>query len=237
MTFVCSARGVFGRVIHDRLGVYDPVVTIKEDVLSLSHFVALRQWSAATDLYSIGAIFLYTLFSYGVQNHGLPKSKEVSNRGIDALSENWARTSTNSSTPAPSIRIRPSKTGHRPARHAVRKTPEGPRGALVKSSIQIITYRKGQKRAFPTRERLPGGLGSPATRQPGTYDARRLSILIPRPEDSCDKGTGGGPTRNLDLLEKRLNKLSVFIGAGRGQRSLSGTDFTKLLQRFAWNFL
>ena len=67
---ICSGR--FAHVLHDRLAVYntpthgenrdvdlgiDPVT-----VISLPSFTEYRQWSVATDLYSVGAMTLYTPF-------------------------------------------------------------------------------------------------------------------------------------------------------------------------------
>jgi serine/threonine protein kinase len=82
---ICRAKRKFARVIHDRLAVYDLRGEIAEPVVSLSNFIELRQWSAATDLYGIGAICLYTLFCTGIQKHGLPATVETGSRGVDSL--------------------------------------------------------------------------------------------------------------------------------------------------------
>lgn len=82
---ICRVRRRYARVIHDRLAVYDATGEIAEKVVSLSNYVELRQWSAATDLYSVGAICLYTLFCTGIQKHGPPSTVEGGTREIDAL--------------------------------------------------------------------------------------------------------------------------------------------------------
>lgn len=82
---ICRCRRRFATVIHDRLAAYDYDKIAGERVLSLSNYVEFRQWSAATDLYSVGALCLYTLFCTGIQNHGMPKTVDDSARSIDSL--------------------------------------------------------------------------------------------------------------------------------------------------------
>ena len=63
---LCEKR--FARVIHERLAIYEPEDKIDDGtVISLAHYVEFHQWSAATDLYGVGAIFLYTLLCTGMQ--------------------------------------------------------------------------------------------------------------------------------------------------------------------------
>ena len=75
----CLCDPARATVIHDRLTVCDDKkpdvsVHIKPEILTLSGFTELRQWSAATDLFSFGALFVYTLYSSGRQKGFLPKT-------------------------------------------------------------------------------------------------------------------------------------------------------------------
>jgi serine/threonine protein kinase len=82
---VCRCRKRFARIIHDRLAAYDHKEVISQKVINLSNYVEFRQWSAATDLYSVGAICLYSLFCTGIQRHGMPKTVEDPTRSVDSL--------------------------------------------------------------------------------------------------------------------------------------------------------
>ncbi|HJP90908.1 MAG TPA: hypothetical protein VJ875_03070 [Pyrinomonadaceae bacterium] len=74
---ICYAK--YATVVHDRLTIYtllDPKDINPSDepqVIPLSSYIELRQWSAATDLFSLGALFLYTLYTVGRQKGFLPK--------------------------------------------------------------------------------------------------------------------------------------------------------------------
>ncbi len=75
----CLCDSSRATVIHDRLTVRDSKkpdasVHLKPEILTLSGFTELRQWSAATDLFSFGAMFVYTLYSSGRQKGFLPKT-------------------------------------------------------------------------------------------------------------------------------------------------------------------
>lgn len=66
--FLCSGR--YSDVLHGSLVVYKESGVIGDDtVIDLSNYVEFRQWSAASDLYSVGALFLYSLFCCGLQQH------------------------------------------------------------------------------------------------------------------------------------------------------------------------
>jgi serine/threonine protein kinase len=61
---VCGVN--FDRIIHDRLAVRSKEKIDKNTpirIVPIPSFVELKQWSAATDLYSIGALMLYTIYS------------------------------------------------------------------------------------------------------------------------------------------------------------------------------
>lgn len=65
---VCVCRSHYAKVLHDRLAVYGDVGPIAdESLLGLPRYTEFRQWSAASDVYSIGALSLYTLFCSGQQ--------------------------------------------------------------------------------------------------------------------------------------------------------------------------
>jgi serine/threonine protein kinase len=75
----CICDGSYATVVHDRLTVrnnvrQDRAQHLKPRIVALSSFTELRQWSAATDLFSIGALFLYTLYSSGRQLGFLPNT-------------------------------------------------------------------------------------------------------------------------------------------------------------------
>jgi serine/threonine protein kinase len=75
----CLCDSSRATVIHDRLTVRDdkkpdPATHLKPEIMTLSGFTELRQWSAATDLFSFGALFIYTLYSSGRQKGFLPKT-------------------------------------------------------------------------------------------------------------------------------------------------------------------
>lgn len=64
--YLCTSR--YAEIIHDHLVVYKKVGEIENPtVIDLSNYVEFRQWSAATDLYGVGALCLYSLFSCGLQ--------------------------------------------------------------------------------------------------------------------------------------------------------------------------
>jgi serine/threonine protein kinase len=64
--YLCSGR--YADVLHGSLVVYRESGFIKDwTTIDLSNYVEFRQWSAASDLYSVGALFLYSLFCCGLQ--------------------------------------------------------------------------------------------------------------------------------------------------------------------------
>lgn len=64
--YLCTSR--YAEIIHDHLIVYKEFDEIKDStIVDLSNYVEFHQWSAATDLYGIGALCLYSLFSCGLQ--------------------------------------------------------------------------------------------------------------------------------------------------------------------------
>jgi serine/threonine protein kinase len=66
--FLCSGR--YADILHGSLVVYKESGFINDwTVIDLSNYVEFRQWSAASDLYSVGALFLYSLFCCGLQKH------------------------------------------------------------------------------------------------------------------------------------------------------------------------
>jgi serine/threonine protein kinase len=91
----CICDGSYATVIHDRLTVRNtevPDATPGPQIIPLSSFTELRQWSAATDMFSVGSLFLYTLYSSGRQKGYLPNTvkpdasqKLPSNKGSQAL--------------------------------------------------------------------------------------------------------------------------------------------------------
>lgn len=68
LVLICDA--LIGRVMHDRLVVYEQHRHLKNgETISLSGYVEYRQWSAATDIYGVGLILLYSVF-FGAQKSG-----------------------------------------------------------------------------------------------------------------------------------------------------------------------
>lgn len=64
MVYRCHPR--YAQVLHERISVYQTDAPLPDcTVIGLPNFVELRQWSAATDLYGVGALVLYTLFMSG----------------------------------------------------------------------------------------------------------------------------------------------------------------------------
>ncbi len=64
--FRCQRR--FARVLHERIAIYnqDDVGLLDGTVISVPVYTEIRQWSAATDLYGVGALALYTVFTSGL---------------------------------------------------------------------------------------------------------------------------------------------------------------------------
>lgn len=74
----CSGR--YAEILHDRLIVYKEGDEINDwTIIDLSNYVEFHQWSAATDLYSVGALSLYCVFSCGLQR------QPGGNRSLDRL--------------------------------------------------------------------------------------------------------------------------------------------------------
>lgn len=74
--YTCEKR--VGIIIHDRLVVYSRE-NIKNPIrLNLSNYVEYQQWSASTDIYSIGTVLLYCLYSsaFGIDSNA-DKSKKL----------------------------------------------------------------------------------------------------------------------------------------------------------------
>lgn len=64
MVYRCHRR--FAQVLHERISVYQNQQSLPDcTVIGLPNFVELRQWSAATDLYGVGTLILYTVFMSG----------------------------------------------------------------------------------------------------------------------------------------------------------------------------
>lgn len=67
LLFLCHPR--FARVLHERIAAYaapdDQIPT--ETIISLPCYSEIHQWSAATDLYGMGALAVYTLFMRAAQ--------------------------------------------------------------------------------------------------------------------------------------------------------------------------
>jgi len=64
MVYRCHRR--YAQVLHERISVYQNDSVLPDcTVIGLPNFVELRQWSAATDLYGVGALILYTVFMSG----------------------------------------------------------------------------------------------------------------------------------------------------------------------------
>lgn len=69
-SLLCQCDAFPSTIIHDKLTLRDgigPEETLAPQVIPLSSFIELRQWSAATDIFSFGALLLYTLYSSGRQ--------------------------------------------------------------------------------------------------------------------------------------------------------------------------
>lgn len=65
---IYRCKGRYAQILHDRLIVYKEANVISDwTVVDLSNYVEFQQWSAATDLYGVGALCLYSLFSCGLQ--------------------------------------------------------------------------------------------------------------------------------------------------------------------------
>ncbi|MBK8261105.1 MAG: protein kinase family protein [Nannocystis sp.] len=63
----CSTR--FARVVHDRLAVIDRQRGIPDGaVISLARSIELRKWTAATDLYGVGVLALWSIFMSNEEN-------------------------------------------------------------------------------------------------------------------------------------------------------------------------
>jgi serine/threonine protein kinase len=76
---ICRCKARYSKIYHDRLAVFemDPKIADKT-VLSLPRYVEYRQWSAASDIYSVGALFLYCLFASS------PRSTSAERAGIQS---------------------------------------------------------------------------------------------------------------------------------------------------------
>lgn len=59
----------FAQVLHERVAVYsrDDETLVNGSVITLPMYTEIHQWSAATDLYGVGTLALYTLFMSAVQ--------------------------------------------------------------------------------------------------------------------------------------------------------------------------
>jgi serine/threonine protein kinase len=76
--FLCSGR--YAEVLHDSLVVYsDTELSADGIVLDLSNYVELHQWSAASDLFSVGAVCLYSLFCGGLQKAPQGNDRAIGN--------------------------------------------------------------------------------------------------------------------------------------------------------------
>lgn len=63
-TLLCGCKSGYAKIFHERLALYDEDGPIKDGtVLDLSRYVEYKQWTAASDLYSVGALVLYCLFA------------------------------------------------------------------------------------------------------------------------------------------------------------------------------
>lgn len=70
--YVCTGR--YADILHDHLIVYKQSGSIADwSVIDISNYVEFHQWSAATDLYGVGALCLYCLFSRGLQQRTVSK--------------------------------------------------------------------------------------------------------------------------------------------------------------------
>lgn len=87
--YQCRTR--FAHVLHNRIAVYDQENVGPDgrrrsgiqdrEVISIPEFAEYRQWSAATDMYGVGALSLYTLFSCGARKHSGSEQGERTNGG------------------------------------------------------------------------------------------------------------------------------------------------------------
>ncbi|MEZ4448422.1 MAG: serine/threonine-protein kinase [Nannocystaceae bacterium] len=69
--FRCRTR--FAHVVHDRLAVVDRSQGIDDGmVLSLARSIELRKWSAATDVYGVGVVALWSIFMSSPENRRCP---------------------------------------------------------------------------------------------------------------------------------------------------------------------
>ena len=62
---LCICEGWYATVLYDKLaiaGTFESDEIGKPRVIPLSGFTELRQWSAATDVFSVGALVLYTIY-------------------------------------------------------------------------------------------------------------------------------------------------------------------------------
>lgn len=76
--FLCSGR--YADILHDTLVVYKTSGSIKDGtIVDLSNYIEYHQWAAASDLYSFGAVCLYSLFCHGLQNQN-PKDNDLASR-------------------------------------------------------------------------------------------------------------------------------------------------------------
>lgn len=65
VNFRCDRR--FAKVLHERIAIYNNGEDIPDcTVVSIPNYVEIHQWSAATDLYGVGTLALYTIFTCGL---------------------------------------------------------------------------------------------------------------------------------------------------------------------------
>lgn len=88
VAYRCEPR--FAHVLHERLTVWPENSFIADcTVIGLPNYVEIRQWSAATDIYSIGALVLYTVFMSGMRINPRqePQETEVSGHAETQLAQ------------------------------------------------------------------------------------------------------------------------------------------------------
>lgn len=88
IAYRCEQR--FAHVLHERLTVWPEMSCIPDcTVIGLPNYVEIRQWSAATDMYSIGALVLYTVFMGGMRINPRqePQDTEVSGHAETQLAQ------------------------------------------------------------------------------------------------------------------------------------------------------
>lgn len=68
--FACPPR--YARVLNDRLTILDDTRIADQTVIPLSSYFELWQWSAATDVFGLGALSLYCVFSSQMQAAAIP---------------------------------------------------------------------------------------------------------------------------------------------------------------------